>query len=153
MKKVVLQNSFLEEVASLLREGQSVRIRIDGMSMHPFINGGSDEVELVPYDKETRPLACWQCVFYRWKGQYMVHRYIGRKDGKYAMMGDGNLAQIETVEENEIYGILKAIYRPDGSVQDCTDKRWLRRGKYWYKLRIFRRFLLPLYRRFWVKGK
>lgn len=153
MKKVVLQNSFLEEVASLLREGQTVRIRIDGMSMHPFINGGIDEVELLPYDKENCPLECWQCAFFRWKGHYMVHRFIGKEGNKYCMMGDGNLAQIETVEENELFGVLKTIYRPDGSIQDCSDKRWLRKGKYWYKLRFFRRFLLPLYRRFWVKGK
>lgn len=148
MRKVVFQNSFMEEIASLLREGQSVKIRVDGMSMFPFINGVSDEIELIPYDKETCSLELWQCVFFQWKGHYMVHRYVGDKEGMYCMMGDGNLAQVEMVGEKDVYGILGTIYRSDGSVQDCNDKRWLCKGKWWYRLRKLRRFLLLLYRIF-----
>lgn len=147
MKKVVVQNVFLEEVAHLLLEGQPVRVRIDGRSMLPFIIGGEDEVELVPYNK-SRSLDLWQCAFFRWKGHYMVHRFIGRKENLFCMMGDGNLAQVETVEEDEIFGILQTIYRANGSIQNCNDTHWLQKGKYWYKFRKLRRFLLPLFRRF-----
>ena len=58
--------------------------------MYPFIQGGKDEVEIVPLDSHPSfPL--WSCVFYQWNGHYMIHRYIGRNGNKYRMMGDGDL--------------------------------------------------------------
>ena len=87
---MVLKNQFLASVADMLSEGKKVRIRIDGESMYPFIRGGKDEVELIPYTV-SRHLQLGECIFYEWKGQYMIHRYIGRKEDKYLMMGDGNL--------------------------------------------------------------
>lgn len=147
MKKITFQNSFLAETAALLKEGQSVRIRINGESMFPFIRGGQDVVEIIPY-KSGEPIDRWSCVFYEWNGHYMIHRYIGCQKGKYQMMGDGNLIQIEEVEANKISGLLKAIHHPDGSTQDCSDPRWIRKAEYWYRLRKVRRFLIPLIRKF-----
>ena len=151
MRRIVYQNHFLEEIAQLLREGDSVRVRIDGESMHPFIIGGKDEVMLIPYDKKY-PLKLWSCAFYNWRGHYMIHRFVGVQDGKYCMMGDGNLVQMERIEESEILGILQTVYHADGSTQDCLGKKWLCQGRYWFKLRKLRRFLLPLYRRFILNG-
>lgn len=154
MRKLVVSNAFLEEVAALLAEGQSVRVRIDGQSMYPFIVGGRDEVELVPYEPgDDQPM--WSGVFFKWNGSYIVHRLIGKQEEYFCMMGDGNLAQVERVELKDVLGILQFIYRPDGSVQDCRDSSWLLKGKYWYKWRRFRRYLLPLYRawlRFRING-
>jgi bleomycin hydrolase len=146
MKTLVVQNQFLEGVADLLEDGQSVRIRIGGSSMDPFIRGGVDEVELVPYVPGDE-LPLWTGVFFRWKGKYMVHRYIGREGDFFCFMGDGNLIQVEKVEEKDVLGILQTIYHPDGTEQDCRDSRWLRKGALWYRFRRFRRFILPLYRK------
>ena len=74
MRRIVYQNHFLEEVARLLQEGSSVRVRIDGESMHPFIAGGRDEVLLIPYDKKT-PIELWSCIFYKWKGLFL-HPFV-----------------------------------------------------------------------------
>lgn len=145
-KKIIMQNHFLAHVAIMLDEGRKVRVRIDGESMYPFIHGGKDEVELIPYNA-SRPLQIGECAFFEWKGHYMVHRYIGRKDGKFLMMGDGNLVQIEEVSPEAIKGILHTIYRANGKTQDCTDKRWLAKGMFWYRIRRIRRFILPLLRR------
>jgi len=147
MKIQVVQNRFLEGVAAILAEGRSVRVRIDGQSMYPFIRGAKDEVELVPYQQGSS-LPLWTCVFFRWGESYVVHRYIGREDSLFCIMGDGNLVLVEKVEESAILGVLRTIYRPDGTVQDCRDPKWLRKGALWYRLRRFRRFLLPLFRRF-----
>ena len=146
MKTLVVQNQFLENVAALLEEGRMVRVRIGGRSMDPFIRGGKDEVELVPYVSGC-DLPLWTCVFFRWKESYVVHRYIGREGDNFCFMGDGNLVQVEKVEEKNIIGILQTIYRPDGTKQDCRDSKWLRKGSLWYRYRCFRRFLLPLYRK------
>lgn len=145
MKALVVQNQFLENVAALLKEGRTVRVRIGGRSMDPFIRGGVDEVELIPYAPGD-DLTLWTCVFFHWRESYVVHRFIGR-DGKYfCFMGDGNLVQVEKVEEKDVLGILQTIYHPDGTKQDAFDPKWLRKGALWYRLRCFRRFLLPLFR-------
>lgn len=146
MRKVK-PNIFLAGVAELLSEGHSVKIRIDGMSMFPFIKGGKDEVELVPYQRNT-VIPKGSGVFFRWKEQYMVHRLVKLDGGKFYMMGDGNLKQIEKVDDEDILGILQTIFRQDGSCIDCTGKQWRCRGLWWYRLRSIRRFLLPLFRRF-----
>lgn len=147
MRRIVFQNHFFEEIAQLLQEGNPVRVRIDGESMHPFIVGGKDEVLLIPYDKKT-PIELWSCIFYKWKGHYMIHRFVGFQDSQYCMMGDGNLVQIERIEESDILGILQTIYHADGSTQYCLGKKWLCQGRYWFKFRKLRRFLLPIYRKF-----
>jgi hypothetical protein len=147
MKQRIVHNAFLAEAARMLELGKSVRIRIGGNSMYPFIQGGKDEVEIVPLDSHPSfPL--WSCVFYQWNGHYMIHRYIGRNGNKYRMMGDGNLLQVEEVAVNDIKGVLNAIYRPNGTCQNCLDKRWLRKGKYWFRLRKLRRILIVLIRTF-----
>ena len=146
MRKLVVGNEFLAEAAEALRQGKSVKARIDGWSMYPFIRGGKDLVELEPCDADSE-LPAWCCPFYCWEGHYMVHRYIGR-DGDYCLMlGDGNLARVERVKRNDVLGLLRYIYRSDGFVQDCTDPRWLRWGALWYRLRPLRRFLFPVMKR------
>ena len=146
MRKLVIGNEFLAEAAEALRQGKAVKVRIDGESMYPFIRGGKDLVELVPCDAESE-LPAWCCPFYCWEGHYMVHRYIGREGADCLMLGDGNLARVERVRRSEVIGLLRYIYRPDGSVQDCLDAQWLRKGALWYKLRPVRRFLLALIKR------
>lgn len=146
MKRQIVQNNFLEGVAAMLAEGQSVRVRIDGESMYPFIRGSKDEVELVPYQSGTQ-LPLWTCLFFKWRESYIVHRYVGKEGSFFCFMGDGNLVQVEKVEESNILGILRTIYHSDGTEQDCLNSKWLCWGALWYRMRKFRRFLLPLYRR------
>lgn len=146
VKRMVVQNQFLAEVARVLPEGCSVKVCINGESMYPFIRGGSDEVELLPY-AASRPLQRWECALFEWKGCYMVHRCIEIRNGMYRMMGDGNLIQIEEVPEEALIGILNTIYHPDGTIQNCRDTRWLIRGRRWYRWRALRRFLIPILRR------
>lgn len=144
MRKVVVGNEFLANAAESLRRGQRVRLLIDGQSMYPFIHGGRDYVEVEPCPP-TGDLPAWCCPFYLWEGRYMIHRYIGKdSEGRCCMLGDGNLVRVETVEREEIIGLLRTIHRPDGSVQDCRDPQWLRRGMWWYRLRYMRRVLLPV---------
>ncbi|MEG1564843.1 MAG: hypothetical protein RR365_14140 [Bacteroides sp.] len=145
MRKVIVPNSFFEEAVEVLKTGKSVKLHIDGQSMYPFIHGGTDLVEVVPYDAREE-LPRWCCPLYQWEGKYMIHRYIGKKDGLCQMLGDGNVVRIETVKQEEIAGLLRTIYRPDGTVQDCREPRWIRRSEWWYRLRKVRRVLLPLFR-------
>lgn len=143
MRKLVVPNSFLAEAAEALKRGEEVKLHIDGQSMYPFIRGGIDLVEVVPCPPEG-DLPDWCCPFYLWEGRYMIHRYIGSEGDECLMLGDGNIARIERVKRHEIIGLLKTIIHPDGSIQDCSDPRWLKKAVWWNKLRPIRRWLLPL---------
>ena len=143
MRKIVVSNNFFNEAAKALKQGQTVKLLIGGHSMYPFIRGGIDLVEVVPFSFEEE-LPAWCCPFYQWNGKYLIHRYIGKKGNEYMVLGDGNLARIERVKREDIIGILRTIYRPDGTVQDCRDTRWLKKAKWWYRLRFLRRWLLPV---------
>ena len=145
MRRIVVPNDFLSVAEEELRAGRTVRLHIDGQSMYPFIRGGRDEVEIVPFPSD-RKLPEWCCPFYRWEGRYMVHRYVGMEDGCCVMLGDGNIVRRERVHREDVIGILNKIYRPDGGVQDCSDPRWLRKAKLWYRLRPLRKFLIPAFR-------
>jgi hypothetical protein len=146
MRKLVVSNDFFAEAAKELSKGKSVRMLVGGQSMYPFIHGGKDEIEIEPYDGTTPPKP-WCCPFYKWEGSYMIHRFIGMNGNKWQMLGDGNICRIEEVPQEDIIGILRTIYHPDGTIQDCSDKAWLRRACWWYRLRKVRRYLIPLLRR------
>lgn len=143
MRKIVLTNSFLAEAAEALKQGQTVKLLIGGESMYPFIRGGIDFVEVVPCTPDEE-LPAWCCLFYQWEGRYMIHRYIGREGDECLMLGDGNVERIERVRREDIIGVLRYIYRPDGARLDCRDTRWLKKAEWWYRLRFLRRWLLPV---------
>ena len=145
MRKITVSNDFFAGVAEALKQGQTVKLLIDGQSMYPFIRGGVDQVEVVSYPSEDE-LPAWCCPFYQWEGRYMIHRYIGREGNEYLMLGDGNVFRIERVKREDIIGILRTISRPDGTVQDCQDTRWLKKAEWWYRLRFLRRWLLPAFK-------
>ena len=150
MRKIVLSNGFFVEAAEALKKGQTVKLLVGGQSMYPFIRGGMDLVEVIPFSTEDE-LPAWCCPFYQWEGRYMIHRYIGREDDDYLMMGDGNVARIERVKREEIIGLLRYIYPPDRTRRDCFDKRWLKKAEWWYQLRFLRRWLLPLFKILLIK--
>lgn len=146
MRKIAVPNDFFAQAAEALKQGHTVKLLIGGQSMYPFIRGGADLVEVIPCPSEDE-LPAWCCPFYRWEGRYMIHRYIGKEGDDLLMQGDGNIARIERVKREDIIGLLQTIHHPDGTTRNCLDARWLKKGEWWYRLRFFRRWLLPLCRR------
>ena len=63
MRKITVSNDFFAGVAEALKQGQTVTLLIDVQSMYPFIRGGVDQVEVVPYPSEDE-LPAWCCPFY-----------------------------------------------------------------------------------------
>lgn len=145
-EKLILPNEFLKIAEEELKEGRSVRILADGKSMYPFIHGGQDIAEIEPLGKEEE-LVKWRAYFFRWKGNYIIHRFLGEENGEYIMLGDGNLKYEERPRREDIIGVLNRLHRQDGSVIDCAAPRWKRNGKIWNKLLPLRRYLLALARR------
>ena len=150
MRKITVSNNFFAEAADALKRGQTVKLLIGGQSMYPFIRGGIDLVEVIPFPAGDE-LPAWYCPFYQWQDRYMIHRYVGREGDEYLMQGDGNVLRIERVKREEIIGVLRYIYRPDGTRVDSYDKSWLKKAKWWYQLRFLRRWLLPTFKMLHIK--
>ena len=150
MRKITVTNHFLAGAAEALKQGQTVKLLIGGQSMYPFIRGGIDLVEIVPCPAEGE-LPAWCCPFYQWEDRYMIHRYIGREGDECLMMGDGNVARVERVKREDVIGLVRTIYRPDGTAVDCRDRRWLRKAERWHRLRYLRRWLLPAFKILHIK--
>lgn len=140
MRTLSLPNVFFEEAAEMLRNGKKVKMRINGESMYPFLHSGRDLVELHPHVGDELPL--WTVVFYRWEGNYMIHRIIGVDMEGYDIMGDGNGLRVERITKDEVIGVLRYIHYSNGKVQDCEDPKWLARGRYWHKLLPIRMYLI-----------
>lgn len=144
MKKTV-PNSYFAHVAELLQAGKHVRIQVLGDSMYPLIRGGRDEIELIPRE-ELGELPLYSALFYQWEGHYMIHRYVGKEGDELIINGDGNAYRYERVKEAKVVGVLKTIYRGN-RVIDCLGSRWMNQGKWWYRVKPIRRYLLFIFKK------
>ena len=150
-EKIILPNSFLSIAEEELNQGRSVRILADGKSMFPFIHGGKDVSEIEPL-QPGEPLKLWHGYMFLHNGRYVIHRYVGEKEGQIIMSGDGNLRIVETVSRKDVIGHLKSVHTKNGKVIDCTSPSWTRRGRTWHKMRPVRRYLLAAVRRLYKYG-
>jgi hypothetical protein len=143
-------NTFFEECATMLREGQTVRLRANGNSMYPFIRGGRDIITLRPMGANEEPKLMW-ALFFKWEGRYMTHRLIGKEGEEYLLMGDGNGVRIERVKRENIYGILTSIEKENGRINGTISGRWIIFGKWWWLLRKIRGKLIFVMQIFYQK--
>ncbi|WP_051960213.1 S24/S26 family peptidase [Sphingobacterium sp. ML3W] len=137
---------YFEEVQRLLEEGKEVCIRVKGNSMLPFIKSG-DRVLLVAYQGE--PLPKGANILAKHEGNYIFHRYVGKKGDKYLLAGDGNLVLHEYIAEKDILALATRHYPTSGDETIAIDKPLYRfRGMAWYYMRIIRKIITVLKRRF-----
>jgi len=138
MHKMTLPNEILlGEVAAILREGREAVIIPTGNSMLPFIRGGRDRVVL-----HARPeVAVGDIVLVRIGEKYILHRVIAVSGDALTLMGDGNLAGTEHCTSADVLGTVTEIIRPSGRrIQPGS-------GRFWRRLKPFRRYILGIYRR------
>ena len=146
MNSIVLPNALmLGEVSRMLDEGHSVVIMTKGVSMLPFIRGGSDSVELVKeesyrlYDIVLAEVA---------EGHYVLHRIIDLDADNVTLKGDGNLNGVEHCRLSDIRGRAVSIIGRNGRKTDCLTKRFYNRSRRWRSAPyIYRRCFLAFYRR------
>ena len=144
--KIILPNEFLAIAEEELLQGKSVKVLADGESMYPFIKGARDTAEIEPLPSET-PLETWRVYMFRHKGRYIIHRFIGTRNGSLVMMGDGNLIQKEIVSREDVIGVLSRIHKKNGGIKDCSSTKWLLTGNLWAVLSPVRRYILGILRR------
>lgn len=134
---IVENDVLLKEVGRLLSEGHEVVISTKGNSMLPFIVGERDSVALVKQDPKLDDIALAQIH----QGAYVLHRIVALEGEEVTLMGDGNLEYREHCRKSDVLGIVTAIVKPGGERVKVPS------GKYWARLKPFRRYLLAIYRR------
>lgn len=87
---------------------------VRGLSMLPLLRQGRDVVVI---EKPKEPLKKYDVVLFRRQtGQYVLHRILKEKDGKYWIVGDNNVVG-EMVSEDQILGVLTSVRRGKRTVK------------------------------------
>ncbi len=126
----------INAVEQALETQDTAAFLTSGASMRPLLRTHKD---IVVISRETRPLAVGDVPLYKKKGvnKLILHRIIEvRPDGTYIIRGD-NTYHKEYVKQEDIVGVMTAIYR-GGKYVDCATSVK-------YKIYVkFNRFLYPL---------
>ena len=120
------------KAAKMLLEGKTVRLRVNGQSMLPFLRSGSTIMLRPVQDKDIRK---YQIVMADTGNSFVVHRIIEINGQKVTLLGDGNYIGTEQVDRDKIYGIV-----------DCSPLH-LFFAKIWLWMRPLRRYPLAIFRR------
>lgn len=132
--KVIPNEVFFEEVIKHLNLGKSVVFHVSGNSMLPFLKHG-EKILLCPLKSDSPTVG--EIILSRSSYGIVLHRVVRIKNGKIWLAGDGNLAQHEIVEKDQLLGVMTAVIRNGKNVYlDTKSKKIL--GLFWYYLRPFR---------------
>ena len=131
---------FFAWVESEVAEGRSVRFRAKGVSMHPLIRGGKDEILLSPCS--DKKLKTTDVVLFKYKGQYVLHRIIHIEGNLLTLQGDGSFTAKEECTTEDVVGRVQAIIRPLGKVVYVDSWRWKLPSYIWSKIGIFKNPIL-----------
>ncbi len=123
------------ELLEKLLEGKTVQLAPQGISMLPFIHGGSDKVLV---RKEER-IDVGDIVLAPYHGRLILHRVYAINGTRLILMGDGNLKGHEELDRSEVCGKVLKIVKPNGHSRKLT------RACLWRKLLPVRKPLMKLY--------
>lgn len=142
MEKITLPNDqVFADVLSMLSDGYTVRLRVKGTSMFPFITGGRDYVFL---QKAVR-IRTGDIVLAYLSGKYYVLHRVYRIDGdEITLMGDGNVRSQEQCRPEDICGTVLSILR-NGRYVSCCSLQEQRKVWLWKKILPVRRYILVIY--------
>jgi len=147
--KTMYGDNLIHESIALLQEGRRVVLAVKGTSMHPFIIGGKESVELV---RPQSPLKVGDVVLAWINGtHFAVHRIVGIEGDEVSLMGDGNVNGIEHCLTDDVAALAEYVIAPDGKRRYLYTKKRLRFARLWQKLLPMRRWLLAIYRRTLLK--
>ncbi|MDD6252891.1 MAG: S24/S26 family peptidase [Candidatus Cryptobacteroides sp.] len=137
-------DEYFLSVEELLREERTVTIPARGKSMLPFIQDG-DRVELA--ETEAGKLKRGDIVLARTTKGIIMHRIIkAERDGRFILMGDGNLYSTEYCEAEDIAGTVMRVCR-GGKWTDCRSRSARMKAGLWMLLRPVRRPLLLIWKK------
>lgn len=137
-------NIFFKEIEQMLASGETVKIKLLGHSMYPFLRSNKDSVVLSPFKKED--LKRGSVALFKYKDSYILHRIVCIFNDVYTFRGDGNVGLIERVHLDDIVALMTGIERLSGRKYSCNSFLWRTASCLWLLLSPFRRYLLWLCR-------
>lgn len=148
-KKMVIEKAvMMEEIRGMVSEGLSVTISVKGNSMNPFIVDRRDQITLGPFDESELRRGCVALVR-DVRGEYLVHRIIGREGDTVILLGDGNLRATEKALVSEVIAVVRSIERKGRSIS-TESFVWRAYSWVWMALKPVRRWPLGLWRRLFL---
>lgn len=105
--KAIPNEIFFEEVERLLREGQSVKIIVQGTSMSPHFKSGIDYVIVSPPKKDVKKsILRGDIVLFHIGDSVHLHRIIHYFGTLLEIRGDGCYGSYEKVTSSDIIGVV-----------------------------------------------
>ncbi len=127
----------INDVEQQLKSQDTVAFLTSGVSMYPLLRTHKD---IVVIKKPEFPLGLNDVALYKKRGikKLILHRVIGvSDDGTYIIRGD-NTYQKEYIPQNDIVGVMTALYR-SGKYIDCQNSKgynfYIKATKFFYPLR------------------
>ncbi len=131
-------------IISLLEEGHTVKLKLKGFSMRPFLENERDCALL----RKAEDVVLWEPVLAEVeKGRFVLHRIVDIQGDEVTLLGDGNLSK-ESCKKEDIKAQVVGFYRKGSEKLTTLDsKKWRIYSHIWIHLRPIRRYLLAIYRR------
>lgn len=149
-EKIVPNELFFAWVAEELKQGKSVKFKVNGTSMLPLIRSEKDFVTVTPINRETS-VSKYDIVLFKYNDRHVLHRIIGLADGngKFRLRGDGSYFAEESCTYSDILGVVTQIYRGESTRAINPHSRTLRLyARLWHSMPgFFRRFALKVLKR------
>lgn len=142
-RKLTIPNDvFFEQIQVYLSAGKSVSFFVKGHSMRPFIHEGDKvTVKAIPLaDLRNGMIALAHA-----DQGYVLHRVVGIRADGISLAGDGNLSQIELIENSKLMGVVQKAFRGDAELPVCTSSSRMK-GLIWYYVRPIRRIFRKIKR-------
>lgn len=131
-------------INEILEMGKGTRITVTGSSMHPFLRGEIDSVELFTPDFNWIKRGDIVLIL-RDGGEYILHRVLNRKNECLYIAGDSQCWAEGPIRKEQLIGIVKTIWRKDKKLK-CSNILWRAVSIIWTYAFPIRRFILCTYR-------
>lgn len=136
-------------ILPILNEGHALKLPFEGLSMHPLLAGGRDEVMIEAASRKHLKRGDIT-LFKREDGMHILHRIHHVKDKKYYMLGDAQTWIEGPIEETDMLAVVTSIIRK-GKTIECSRFSYRMISELWLCLRPLRPFILNILQRFpWI---
>ncbi len=117
----VPNNEFFKCVLESIQAGESVKIRVKGNSMYPFLKEGN-AILLSPFEaKELKPESI---VLFAYRDIYILHRIIARKDDRLIIQGDNVYTHVEKATISHVVALVKQVHYDNGRIVKLHSMAW-----------------------------
>ncbi|MDD3382641.1 MAG: S24/S26 family peptidase [Bacilli bacterium] len=150
MEEYNIKKIKFSDISSIVIEGlnnnSKVNLTVTGKSMYPFLLDGIDQIII---EKITHKLKPGDIILYK-KNNFIIHRILKKKKNYYIVSGDA-LTVKEIVFENEIIGYVSSIIKKNKTIDVRSNKMYKIKEMIWRKLFLFRKILLFINRKLFLK--